>query len=302
MTNYRDDRAALQHTPPKPSSWGQDRRLQFIDFRLRWDGRLNRADVTSFFGISIPQASLDIAKYAEAAPGNLDYDKSTRTYVATEKFRPLYARSSSQCYVHELLATSTGIGDPSMSFVGWRPPLDTAPRPGRAIDPTVLVPLTRVIRDKRKARVTYQSMTSEQPTARELSPHALGFDGFRWHVRAYCHLRNRFQDFVIARIIDIEAMGTSDVGPASDAAWHRKLQLVLTAHPGLSAAAQRAIEVDYGMCDGKVSLECRHAMLFYTLRNLRLDEPHDAEPRAQQIWLQNRAELELYINEVTPSA
>ena len=43
--------------------WGQERRLEFIDFRLLWEGRLNRADLTTFFRISVPQASLDLAKY-----------------------------------------------------------------------------------------------------------------------------------------------------------------------------------------------------------------------------------------------
>jgi hypothetical protein len=45
--------------------WGQERRLEFIDFRLLWEGRLNRADITTFFRISVPQASLDLAKYQE---------------------------------------------------------------------------------------------------------------------------------------------------------------------------------------------------------------------------------------------
>ena len=40
---------------------GQERRFEFIEFRLLWDGRLNRADLTAYFGISVPQASMDLA-------------------------------------------------------------------------------------------------------------------------------------------------------------------------------------------------------------------------------------------------
>ena len=32
--------------------WGVERRLEFIDFRLFWDGRINRGDLTEQFGIS----------------------------------------------------------------------------------------------------------------------------------------------------------------------------------------------------------------------------------------------------------
>jgi hypothetical protein len=72
--------------PTKGLSWGLERRLQFIDFRLRWEGRLNRTDLVEHFGLSIPQVSLDIAKYAELAPGNLTYDRSSKTYVAGTEF------------------------------------------------------------------------------------------------------------------------------------------------------------------------------------------------------------------------
>ena len=34
----------------RTGNWGQDRRLEFIDFRLLWEGRLNRADITTFSG------------------------------------------------------------------------------------------------------------------------------------------------------------------------------------------------------------------------------------------------------------
>lgn len=43
--------------------WGVQRRLEFIDFRLFWDGRFNRRDLAETFGISAQQASSDIAQY-----------------------------------------------------------------------------------------------------------------------------------------------------------------------------------------------------------------------------------------------
>lgn len=39
------------------------------------------------------------------------------------------------------------------------------------------------------ARPYYQSMNRDRPDPawRRISPHAFGFDGLRWHVRAWCH-------------------------------------------------------------------------------------------------------------------
>ena len=41
------------------------------------------------------------------------------------------------------------------------------------------------------------------PIWRRITPHAFGYDGFRWHVRAYCHLDNKFKDFLLPRILEV---------------------------------------------------------------------------------------------------
>jgi hypothetical protein len=64
---------------PEPTTWSQDRRFKFIDYRLRWEGRLRRTDLTEFFNISLPQASADLSKYDRAAPENLKYDEVLRS-------------------------------------------------------------------------------------------------------------------------------------------------------------------------------------------------------------------------------
>src|SRR5260221_290419 len=122
---------AAEPAEPKGLSWGLESRLQFIDFRLRWERRINRMDLTEHFGISVPQASLDISKYMELAPSNLTYDRSSKTYTAAQSFHPLYQRSSAQRYLAELLATKMGIVEPTASFIGSAPETDWAPSPWR---------------------------------------------------------------------------------------------------------------------------------------------------------------------------
>lgn len=290
---------ATDPTEPKGLSWGLESRLQFIDFRLRWERRINRMDLTEHFGISVPQASLDIAKYMELAPSNLTYDRSSKTYTTAPSFHPLYQRSSAQRYLAELLATKMGIVEPAASFIGSAPETDWAPSPWRTINEQTVEAVVRAIRQQEAIRVSYQSMTSLDKSMRLLSPHALGNDGFRWHVRAFCHKRQRFSDFVLARILHIDGFEPSQVDFSQDVLWHTVLMLVLAPHPDLPAAQKRVLELDYGMEDGQVKLPCRQAFLYYTLRRLGLHTKETTEPLAQQITLKNRDEIQPYIDALT---
>ncbi|WP_054910422.1 WYL domain-containing protein [Pseudomonas sp. NBRC 111135] len=293
---------AAEPAEPKGLSWGLESRLQFIDFRLRWERRINRMDLTEHFGISVPQASLDISKYMELAPSNLTYDRSSKTYTAAQSFHPLYQRSSAQRYLAELLATKMGIVEPTASFIGSAPETDWAPSPWRTINEQTVEAVVRAIRQQESILVSYQSMTSLDESVRLLSPHALGNDGFRWHMRAFCHKRRRFSDFVLARILRIEGFESSQVDASQDAHWHTVLMLVLAPHPDLPAAKKRVLELDYGMEDGQVKLPCRQAFLYYTLRRLGLHTKEAPDPLAQQITLKNRDEIQPYIDALTAQA
>lgn len=288
--------AAPEPTEPKGLSWGLDSRLQFIDFRLRWERRINRMDLTEHFGISVPQASLDIAKYTELAPGNLAYDRSSKTYTAAPDFQPLYQRSSAQRYLAELLATKMGVIEPAASFIGSAPEADWAPSPWRTINEQTVEAVVRAIQQQEAIWVSYQSMTSMDESVRLLSPHALGNDGFRWHMRAFCHKRQRFSDFVLARILRIDGFEASQVDSSQDLHWQTVLTLVLAPHPDLPAVKKRVLELDYGMEDGQVKLLCRQAFLYYTLRRLGLHTKEAPDPLAQQITLKNRDEIQPYID------
>lgn len=272
--------------------------MEFIDFRLRWEGRINRSDITAFFGISVPQASLDIARYLELGPENLVYDRSSRIYLAGPSFKPIFASSNTPQYLNDLLALEAGFLEPESSFMGWRPPTALVPTPGRQLNAHTLVTLLQAIREQRGVKVLYQSMTHPESQSRDLSPHAIAHDGFRWHVRAYCHKREDFLDFVIARVLEIDFSESAGPGPLEDRAWQTKVDLVLAPHPGLSLSKRRAIELDYGMTGGTVTLSCRQALLFYLLKHLRLDVYQPRTPEAQQIVLLNETDVKARLAEL----
>lgn len=282
--------------PAKTARWGQERRLEFIDFRLQWDGRVNRSDLIEFFRISVPQASLDFARYLELAPQNIEYDRSEKAYLATTRFRPLVATGEAQGYLNQLLGVSSQVLEREASFLGWMPPTGAVSFPGRKIEATVLRRVLAAIRRKRMLQIEYQSMTRPNPTVRGISPHAVGFDGFRWHVRAYCHEHHDFRDFVFARILNVASDEESTADPLNDAAWINMIDVVLAPHPELKEGQKRAIELDYGMQDGRVSFQTRQALLFYVLRRLGLDRPAQGTPQSQQIVLVNRDALQPFLD------
>lgn len=265
--------------------------MEFIDYRLRWDGHLNRSDLIEFFGISVPQASLDIARYTELAPDNIRYDASARTYLSGTNFTPLYNTDNPLRYLNDLLISASGLASEGSSFIGWAPPVGLTPIPARVVSAETLGRLLHAIRNRETVRVTYQSLTSDEPQARTLSPHALGFDGFRWHVRAFCHSRQSFRDFVIARMLSIRVGSASTVSSQDDLAWHTPVTLVIAPHPGLPPGQRKVVELDYGMQNGEARLDCRQALLFYVLKHLGFEGCEAVTPQAQQIVLKNEVEV-----------
>lgn len=272
--------------------WGQERRLEFIDYRLRWDAQINRSSLTDFFGISVPQASLDLTEYTKLAPENLEYDTRARVYRATSAFKSVFKASSLERYLDDLLRVTTQPETPYGSFLGWHSPVSAIPRLGRRLDADVVGTILRAIRELRSVDVTYRSMTEPDGSQRELTPHALVHDGYRWHTRAYCHKRKEFRDFLLSRIVSAHEVGPDqDRGPL-DTAWNRQVDVIITPHPELSAAQRRLIESDYAMVDAEVHLQCRRALLHYLLFQLNLTPEQTAQrPEAVQLAVKNKDEV-----------
>lgn len=274
---------------------GVARRMEFIEFRLAWEGSIQRSHLVSFFKISIQQASTDLNRYMAFAPTNMEYDPRRRTYVATKQFKPLFVSRDSDSYLSPLLSVGIGLRNKDETFIGWLPDLGSIPSFKRWVDPNVLFELLGAMRYKRDLFVRYHSITRGQVMTRWLAPHALGFDGLRWFVRAYCHLRNMFRDFTLTRIAEVVDQRAGDIDPSQDTVWNRFVQLKIGPHPRLAEGQKKIVELDYGMSDGQKAIEIRGALLFYLLRRLGIEKESDStdnNPDINQIVLLNRTEVE----------
>jgi hypothetical protein len=291
----------MDSSESKRGRWGQARRLEFIDTRLCWSGRINRKELTEFFKISVPQASLDLTEYQALVPGNVVYDRTEKAYLATSEFRPALIDGSSARYLAELYALSTGVISPDVSFLGWVPESDVVRHPTRTVSASALRTVLQAIHACAALSIHYQTMTRPDPTVRVITPRVLAYDGYRWHVRAYCHLRLDYRDFVFARILNLAPADTPSAPLPPDAEWERELSVVIGPNPALDDNRKRVLALDYGMTNDRLVVKTRQALAYYLLRRLGLDKANDKSPEEQQIVLLNREELMVHLKELRPT-
>jgi predicted DNA-binding transcriptional regulator YafY len=271
------------------------RRLEFIEFRLFWEGGVNRADLMDAFGISVPQASKDLSLYQEQAPGNVVYDKRAKRYVASEAFKPLFLDSDPDAYFSKLRAIADGSSDSGASWLANPPGVDVALTPKRDVDRQVLRAILAAVRDRQSVEILYQSMNKARPDPswRRITPHAMGYDGLRWHVRAYSHDEDGYRDFLLPRALQARAPGAPGASAEGDQLWHQDFKLEIAPHPGLTPSQKKVVAKDFGMAGGKRVISVRHAMLFYVLKKLNLlNNPEKEDPRQQHIVVVNKEEVQ----------
>lgn len=279
--------------------WGVERRLEFIEFRLFWEGGVNRSDIVDEFGVSVPQASKDLALYQEEASQNIEYDKSLKRYFASPSFRPKFIELDADAYL-EHLTTLRMVDGPVDTSLAIKMRADKLPIPQRSIRPEVLRSILACVRDSQSIEIFYQSMSSTRPEPlwRRVSPHAFGSDGLRWHVRAFCHMDNKFKDFIISRCLDTQSPQDGGVSPSEDVFWASAFPVSLAPNPRLAKGQQAVIAEDFGMKDGEAIVPVRKALLYYFSKRLRLDvAEHFDDPREAPVVVKNRKAFDVALTE-----
>lgn len=240
------------------------------------------------FGLSVNQASTDLNRYIGFAPDNMVYDKSARTYVRGPEFKPVFDKLDAGRYLAQLRSVADDIMDSDDTWIAELPSYDAAPTPARGVNPITLRSVVGAIRRSEAIEVKYQSLSRPEPTWRWIAPHAIGFDGFRWHTRAFCKTNEVFKDFLLSRILQTRGVEASEVTDAADVDWQQHVILEIGPHPELSENQKKVIALDYGMQGGQVKIKVRRALIYYALKRLGLDtDPAARQPKDQQIVLLN---------------
>lgn len=117
-------------------------------------------------------------------------------------------------------------------------------------------------------------MSAERPEPiwRRITPHAFGYDDFRWHVRAYCHLTDKFKDFLLPRILKSREPGKGGITGEHDRLWQEKFEVEIAPHPELGAGQRTIVERVWSMASRgsrsamRCSSTCSSGSAFWTLQ------------------------------------
>ena len=270
--------------------WGIEQRLEFIEFRLFWEGGINRADLMRRFGVSVPQASQDLSRYQELAPRNIVYDRSRKRYIKSAKFSPQFMQLDSDRYLSQLRSVADGLLSAGESWLGEIPSLDSIRLPHRNVQVEILRPILTAVREQKALEVRYQSLTNWRSGTDWfwISPHAFAFDGTRWHVRSFVHEDHQFADFLLPRFLQTRNYAEAITTSSDDLIWNETVHVELKPHPKLNDEQKRVVAADFGMKNARLSVTVRLALLYYFLRRLNLDFNEESRlPHEQHVVLAN---------------
>lgn len=254
-------------------NWAARERLRRVEFLLWWRGWVGRNDLVELFGISPAQASGDLQRYAGINPGAMIYQTSRKRYEADR---------SMKCELHtpsfdEAVRSLLGGGPPIDSFGGrggeGDPRLSVVNLPTRAVIALSGRMVLMALIEKRTVEVLYASVSSGKEEWRTLAPHGLAWDGQRWHVRAWCHTREGWRDFVLGRMKMAKWPGESAGTLPEDVDWANIETLVLRVNPDLSEEQRAALRLDYNLSGETLELRVRRAMKPYLLAAMFIQEP-----------------------------
>lgn len=78
-------------------SWFQQHRMEWIAETLHVFGFINREHIERKFGLSTPQASIDLQEFQRLHPGAMSYDLSAKRYVAARHITSIKSLTVGDC-------------------------------------------------------------------------------------------------------------------------------------------------------------------------------------------------------------
>ncbi len=273
-------------------------RMRAIEMLAYWEGRLVTNRLMGWFGISRQQASADIKRYlANHNPDSLVHDPAVKGYIPKPGFHPVLTTG----HINEYFNMVTGLADDSTNVtLEIDSNFASVQLLDRAVRPEVVREVLKASRSEGSIKILYASMTNPVWNERIISPHTLVYTGFRWHVRAFCHKRMEFRDFLLSRI-DRTPQPVSEKGSCllEDTQWQETITLTLIPNDKLNDAQKSLVEKDYGMPDGQLQLAVRKALAHYTLQRYQAaitpEEAADEYKFPLQLLETDRKKLKPYL-------
>jgi hypothetical protein len=249
------------------------RRFAFIEARLLWGGGLTASELGEVFGIARQNAHNTIERYRCQHPGQMRYDRRQRRHVRAETFATNYIRNDVARfldYQRAVAHTAHFFDEPDWADLPFTD-ADTLVRPIYAKQAVRLV--LEALRLQSAVQIEYWAKRSSG--IRCISPHQLVYADGRYHLRAYCHERLSYLDFVLPRIVSAELSNEQWIPATGDTEWHERVNLLFMINPSLPESVKAALRLDY-LREGQELLALtgiRKALAYYIEARLgRIDQ------------------------------
>lgn len=260
-------------------SWAATERLRFLEKLAWWRGVVNRKDLRQAFGISQPQATIDLQRFQQLNPTAVRYDLRRKHYESTLEMK---------CALHRPVLEEglmLFLGDPGCGVFPWclasriadmtddamLDRIDGVWVAGRSADPIVERMLFLAVVRRSSIRVSLKSASNRVPVEIDIAPKAFVFDGGGWLARSWDLSNHCYFDLPLS---EVAAAGWPDdpfEPEVPDHTWDREETLNLVLHPSLRSEERDALVRRYGLKDGVLSLRVREAMRGRILEYLRVD-------------------------------
>lgn len=225
---------------------------------------MGRPDLAELFGVSPAQASSDLQRYQELNPGGMGYQMSRKRYEALPGMKCVMGEPQFE------LAVKLFLGGELVSGVGGDVGSDlveTVKLPVRPVKPDVERMIVQSLLGGWRVEIKYRGVRQSDRKSvgkRWVRPARLVWDGVRWHVRAWCELREAYRDFVMSRIVWAGVPVSCDDSLPADEEWGRWEVLELMPNPKVGEEGREALRLDYQLGKGGIlKLKVRAALKQY---------------------------------------
>lgn len=253
---------------------GAEQRLAAIEILLLWEGRVSNMRLREFFPVHASQASRDLAEYRERAPENVAAGFHQREYTASPFSKAVLTAGTFEEY-------AALIGAPVPRALRSSVPTEIELAAVSQPSAHVFRALHTAIATQQGVDVSYSSLSHPEVHQRVVFPHAFVFSSPRWHLRAWCRLRDGFCDFNLGRIRAASAVHENAPQRAvDDRWWNETARVQLVPHEGLTPAQRLLVRHEYMGGTVSLTLTRRVALVPYLLQSYRaaLDPKQETPP------------------------
>ncbi|EOX3829319.1 WYL domain-containing protein [Vibrio parahaemolyticus] len=227
-------------------------RLAFIDFKVRFEGSINRSDISKEFGVSETISSKDISLYRKLT-GGTNLVPNRTNIIQLDTYKPLIDIKAHNALdmLFEGFCRNRLEEQQSENYMRACHPCD--------LNPDQVSTVTRAIYQKTRISIRYVSANSNKRTERILEPIGAYYDGLNWVFRALDissdSEKQIYKSFHFSRIIGVAPLDKkSTASIIKDTKWNAIVPMQLELHPELSELEKEAYRKDFGMGESENEL------------------------------------------------